>query len=247
MTVMAFSDLIIIYLSLAAPFGAHSLITSTRETSEFRITDAAAAFFFWPIYGSVKAARRLFSNRSRSGFAVSGRSDSFDPAAVRELVADLRLRLLQFDRTSARDFLEALERYAEIGLFIRTHEPITATSELFAVAGHPSPKIATKCADRRNLRTSARHHTLARADLVESAACLNFELQGALGTLADIAAELGDTALESIYRTREGRYGRGELPTDPLEQLQWGEPKQSIPGDSPIPIRSSISSVSLQD
>lgn len=159
---MAFTDFIIIYLAFGVPFSVRRL-TQMRRTPVFdRYSTIAFVSLFWPFYAVSRILHLFFPTAADCAAFRHRQTDAVRVRVEDALVAQGQSMHVVFE------FREVFGRYfglldAETALV----ESRSANCEISKVMNHPSPRIAAKCRDRRNLRLLRKHGEQAESELLE--------------------------------------------------------------------------------
>lgn len=142
-------DAIVIYLSAGAPFGVLVFLGRQNERYYRTLAGAAIAIGFWPVIAASRLGRT--ASRYLRLRSIPDRDDVSVP------VTDVLPR-------SHRELLDRFTALSDLAN-ATPNEP----AELFEVAGHPNPMLATVCNARRRHSVVLRH-------LEEASRCID-ELQ----------------------------------------------------------------------
>jgi hypothetical protein len=200
---MTFLDLLIIYLSLGAPFGAYLLVRNERPV-EFRgALSAVTAILIWPAYVVRSAFRYLGSSNENTAFDADAGPDAKLLEQIESLTQQFSDAARPSHRLVARQVEQSLERYVELSIATLTK---TATRkgqyfDLLTVSGHPSLNSGSVCLNRRNRNVIERHLTNARKELVTALDDLSSGRQDAKEVVKMIADLLNDKELASAVST----------------------------------------------
>jgi hypothetical protein len=187
---MLLSELAIIYLAAAAPFGVARFLKDQTENTRAprRLLRATAAALAWPL-----AAPRMLLARTRGGRGVEGGADDAHTerrvelvkrSAVNSLreVEDLLVEfcgdagLREEERHALFAARECVERYAGLSMaFASADEDETPTErelELCRIAGRAGDDLLTagRCVHRRSVTRLVAHRERARSELIHSLA-----------------------------------------------------------------------------
>lgn len=181
---MSWSELVIIYLATAAPFGVARFLSAGHARTRRGLASSAAAALLWPrtLFSLIKRSARSARHAARDdGFPGEARVEQAERAAVSALL-------------SVEDILEgacgplggeesyamfaarsAVGRYA--GLALASSEEVAAQptpreTELWRVAGRTGEDLLTaaRCVRRRNAALLASHRERARDELIHALA-----------------------------------------------------------------------------
>lgn len=181
---MSWSELVIIYLATAAPFGVARFLSAGHARTRRGLASSAAAALIWPrtLFSLIKRNVRSVHNAARADrFPGEGRVEQAERAAVSALL-------------SVEDILEgacgplngeesyamfaarsAVGRYA--GLALASSEEVAAgptprETELYRIAGRTGEDLLTaaRCVRRRNASLLASHRERARDELIHALA-----------------------------------------------------------------------------
>lgn len=185
---MLLTELFIIYLAAAAPFGVSRFLSEQSSGAETgaALFKAAGAALAWPFTSLPRLLRRLTSLRTEEANASEGRSpdgrrvEEVKRAGVNALrvVEDLLADAGALEEESERHKLyaarECVERYA--GLAVACAEasadarPTRREMELCRIAGRGGDDllVAGRCVHRRNVTRLVAHRERASAELVNA-------------------------------------------------------------------------------
>lgn len=166
-------DILLAYIALGSPVGVYLLLQADRKGLNVRsASKTLIGFVLWPIsLGLLIYQRRsnfadvpTFETRDRSDSRIT-RAANLLRASVEESICDLE------DRRFAvrKELFDAIDRF--VGLRLASGESLpaqAANAEIYTVAGHPNPSLATICLARRNSVRIASHAARAAADLQET-------------------------------------------------------------------------------
>jgi len=215
---MSWSELVIIYLATAAPFGVARFLSAGHARTRRGLASSAAAALLWPrtLFSLIKRSARSVHNAARAdGFPGEARVEQAERAAVSALL-------------SVEDILEgacgplggeesyamfaarsAVGRYA--GLALASSEEVAAgptprETELWRVAGRTGEDLLTaaRCVRRRNAALLASHRGRARDELIHALAAAG----EAAHRKASAAAGGGDESRRQISEALLKAYAR---------------------------------------
>src|SRR5437763_4593650 len=184
---MLLSELTIIYLAAAAPFGVARLVED-RECGAGALARSAAAALAWPATALLFALRSVAPRTVEAEACDEGHAHDEQRVervrrstvnALRE-VEDLLLSVRGHDREDVRHALfaarESVERYAGLALACASARedaaPAPRELELCRIAGRAGDDllVAGRCVHRRNVTRLLAHRERARAELVHALA-----------------------------------------------------------------------------
>lgn len=181
---MSWSELVIIYLATAAPFGVARFLSAGHARTRRGLASSATTALLWPrtLFSLIKRGARSVHNGARAdGFPGEARVEQAERAAVSALL-------------SVEDILEgacgplggeegyamfaarsAVGRYAGLALASSEEvaaEPTPRETELWRVAGRTGEDLLTaaRCVRRRNTALLASHRERARDELIHALA-----------------------------------------------------------------------------
>lgn len=159
---MRFYEVIVIYLSIGAPFAVLTFLRARRKPLGIRVFGTVVTLFLWLpeiIY------RRLRSSNAERSTSAAKISDSFD-ADVNHLVRNLLDRVHSNSKFS--EFREKLERYATLSseCFSSDQKTSGPEKEFLRIAGNDNVHIGSACLKRANFRKMLRHQEQAASDLI---------------------------------------------------------------------------------
>jgi hypothetical protein len=171
---MRWSEIIIIYLAIGAPFGVHFVVQNQPVTRN-RILKAIGIVLLFPLF----AFRYLFNSKD-----VKSYTDEKLERAKRSLFAALYEIRMQTQVIKEKENVERLvyvirENVEEYSGLARVCESLSETDtpsehelEVFRIAGCKGDelKTAASCMHRRNVRQIKAHHNTARNDLLHALA-----------------------------------------------------------------------------
>jgi hypothetical protein len=215
---MAPSEIAIIYLATAAPFGVARFFKEHERGERRRLARAAAAALLWPLAALRLVSKNLSRQRDKPGDETSllderrvesvKRSTVNALRAVEDLLTSERGAAVEAKRHALFAARQSVERYAGLALACASARdddaPSTRETELFRVAGRAGDDllVAGQCVRRRNHARLLAHRERARSELVHSLAAALETTHNALGIPRDA---LGVTrgAFEVAHGARE--------------------------------------------
>ncbi len=182
---MQFSDLVVIYLALGAPFAVYT-ISDGHEPRMRSLAKGAISGLIWPISGVARF--------------VSGRRTTSDGSPItHERIA--RLFPGQPPAEALFDLREVIDRYT--GLCQASFEIGTsAVDGLEQIGMMRAPAVAKATARRENLERIERHLFNARLDLLSELESLASDTVVVTTFARDLAAQFGDLEMEPILASR---------------------------------------------
>lgn len=219
---MTFLDLLIIYLSLGAPFGAYRLVRSGNRNGLF---SATLAFLLWPPYAIRSAYRYLGSPDRNTGFDTDGKPDGELLKNIEDLSGQFSVAANRSHRLIAKRLENQFDRYVELSIAQITKSGAKSGQyfDLLSVSGHPSPQIGAANLNRRNRNVIERHLKDARTDLITALDDLSAgrrEAKEVVKTVADLFSdnELSVAVSANLNSPREVSNTR-------LKQWETSEPR----------------------
>lgn len=166
-------DILLAYIALGSPVGVYLLLRADRKDLNVRsASKTLIGFALWPIALGLLIYQRRSNFADASTFETRNPSDSRITRAANSLRASVEERVgdLEDRRFAVRkELFDAIDRF--VGLRLASGESLpaqAASAEIFTVAGHPNPSLATICLARKNSERIARHASRAAADLQET-------------------------------------------------------------------------------
>lgn len=192
---MTFLDLLIIYLSLGAPFGAYRLVRNGNPSSGNGLFSAILAFLLWPAY-SIRSAYR-YLGLSDAGFDIDARPDTEFLKTIEDISARFSAAASRSHRLIAKRLERQYERYVELSLAQLTRSGTKSGQyfDLLTISGHPSPQIGAANLNRRNRNVIDRHLKDARTNLITALDDLSAGRQEAKDVVQTVAELLNDNEL----------------------------------------------------
>ena len=203
-------DLLIVYLTLGAPFAVYKFLQDSELDVSRRLLSAFLTLAFW-IPAALRVGYRHLSNAySEHDFVSRDVLDASNGQFV-DLTDKIRGKLRKADGLSVMsESREVLERYVGLASVSETWAPdeVDTKSELMRAAGREDDPIAVACLMRRNQRGVDRHHKKARRDflaLFENLAVVDPEAaHDAVGLASQLARALDDKkALDGLHAIAE--------------------------------------------
>ena len=218
---MLLSELAIIYLAAAAPFGVARFLKDQTENTRAprRLLRATAAALAWPL-----SAPRMLLARTRGGRGVERDADDTRAHAERRVelvkrsavnslreVEDLLVescgdaRLREEERHALFAARECVERYAGLSLACASADeeeaPTERELELCRIAGRAGDDLLTagRCVHRRNVTRLLAHRERARTELIHSlaGACeVTHDFHASAGGVNSNARACGDARVQ---------------------------------------------------
>ena len=166
---MTFLEFVIVYLACGAPFAVEHLLCSAAGSSAFKGLSATAHLVIWPVDLILKLSRVInFNFVSPLNSPITNKT-TFSPSSS----ASKRRELSCLMSDAATDqnlgrFNELLERYSGLArLRLDISDSSTHTiPEVAQVTGHPEPRTAAACYNRRNAAAVGRHLLGARDEFL---------------------------------------------------------------------------------
>jgi hypothetical protein len=217
---MTIADFIIIYLACGSPFAVQILLVRADKLSFAVLAGAATRCLVWPVSASVMFYRII------SGFTTSHKSHKLrgiEIDLVRLQTAIERAKFTNAQAAQIFQFRDAYLRYAGLALELNAPESAPSAAELFSVAQHPAPSIASICLQRKNRSRLQLHCDQARVELAAlvSQSTAGVESRdGLLRLTIETAERVGDTAWAMELRTMAG-FGAND--TDAISVGEVGE------------------------
>lgn len=166
---MTFSELLIIYFAVGAPFGVIELFKTKPGPVSVSLLWATAALCLWPVL----ALQTLLATSKRRDFNNgSDESSSFDA----EIAGKVREVLIDSGHLRDHGFRSALEHYAALTSSASNSAipDLAQATEILSIGGHKNEEIGAVCIARRNRKRLRLHQERATADLYDAiGACLN--------------------------------------------------------------------------
>ena len=166
-------DILLAYIALGSPVGVYLLLRADRKGLNVRsVSKTLIGFVLWPISLGLLIYQRRSNFADASTFETRDRSDSRIMRASNLLRASVEESICYLeDRRFAvrKELFDAIDRF--VGLRLASGESLpaqAANAEIYTVAGHPNPSLATICLARRNSERIATHAARAAADLQET-------------------------------------------------------------------------------
>jgi hypothetical protein len=223
---MTFSDALIVYLSLGAPFGTFALFRAERKKKLQTLSLVTAALMLWPVYAVRLSSAQKRRSVGKPVFGDPKGSDSIAVESARSSLSSLRTELTAIHRRTFKDLISHLESYIELSVYLMTDfgSGNGRQSSFLEIAGRGNEQIGTKCIQRRNLAKVRRHHKLACAMVVREIAKFPEEVSLVNGHVVKIAHDLNDARLlESVNGIRSKHLLEEQ---GGAEELKWREPKR---------------------
>ncbi len=193
---MGISEILIIYLAVGAPIGVYAIVRSKNLLTKNLIGILAANVLFWPVFASLEFVPKAVSGHGSKYFIDGGTNSATaferSRSAFTSSVKDIS------DRNFRREALDGFDRFAALSDAVLTEASAADVSvpELFVIAGHPLPSLASKCLFRKNRRKLADHRDRAFADIAALAGKLTAPERTVYDSaLAAARAELFDRAI----------------------------------------------------
>ncbi len=193
---MNFTDLLIIYFSIGAPFGVYSYFQNRSELYQNdSLLKAVFPFLFW-----FPTAFELLKNKtfSRNTVSASGYKERFTASAEETKLYSVQKQLeKKFQKSSCKisiyEFREILERYAGLTIACKNQNSAAGDtgSEFFKIAQNKNVELAAKCFDRRNRARLFFHQSSARQDFLQLTTSLFTAVSDKHG-FAELASEFAD-------------------------------------------------------
>ena len=194
---MTFLDLLIIYLSLGAPFGAYRFVRGGSFIGPNVVLSAATAFLLWPVYAVRLAFLYLGSSNGNNVFDANAGPDAKIVERIEKLSDEFSNAVGRSHRLVAKCAERSLDRYVELSLTAMTKIATRNRQylELLTISGHPSPNSGTTCLNRRNQNVIERHLKDARNELLTALDDLSAGRSEAIRIVETIAELINDTEL----------------------------------------------------
>jgi hypothetical protein len=224
-TAMTFLDLLILYLSLGAPFGAYRLVRNGNPLGSNGLFSAILAFLLWPPYAIRSAYRYLVSSDGSTGFAVDGKPDAGFFKTIEDLSDQFSAAAARSHRLIAKRLEHRFERYVELSLALITRSGAKGGQyfDLLTVSGHPSPQVGAANLNRRNRNVIERHLKDARTDLITALGDLSAGRREAKEVVKTIADLLSDNELSAAVSANLN--SPREVSNTRLKQWETSEPR----------------------
>lgn len=221
---MSLTDLIICYLSLAAPFGVFRYLYGWRGLGRRKTLRSVGHGALWPIFLASALVERIATGEPLRKPKNSDVADAYRHVGVDDLQRELEiLTLSSANGLSLFEVRDALERYAAL-----TRAVMSASSpdsslgkELFQIGGIGHRDTASICLSRKNLSKLRHHQEKARADvlaLLQICAPV-YRKDQAVRTAQTLFAELGDDEGISILRSQLENQELGTFAAEPLAHI----------------------------
>jgi hypothetical protein len=223
---MTFLDLLIIYLSLGAPFGAYRLVRNGNPLSGNGLFSATLAFLLWPPYAIRSAYRYLESSDGNTEFDFGGTPDAEFLKNIEDLSDQFPAAVSQSHRFIAKRLERQFERYVELSQAQITRSGAKSGQyfDLLTVSGHPSPPIGAANLNRRNRNVIERHLKDARTDLITALGELSVGRREAKEVVRAVADLLNDDELSTAVSATHLNSPR-EVSNTRLKQWETSEPR----------------------
>ena len=161
-------DLLIIYLTLGAPFAVYKYLQESRLSPGLRLLLACLTLVFWIPVAIRFGYRRLTNAYSNDDFVSLNNLDARNHQLA-ELADQVRAGLRLSDGSlSILAVREVLDRYVGLAVLAEAADLDVAElkSDLLRAAGRGDDRIAASCLMRRNQQRIAVHHRRARTDFL---------------------------------------------------------------------------------
>jgi len=166
-------DIILAYLALGSPVGVYLLLQAEKSRPTFSTFGKAfVGFGLWPICLGILLYKRKPVLITASTFDTRNTSDSRITRNATSLRSAVEGHIERSeDRRFAlrKELFDAIDRF--VGLRLASHENFAVqqiNAEIFTVAGHPNPGLASMCLARRNARRVTIHARRSADDLRET-------------------------------------------------------------------------------
>ncbi|MDQ4122679.1 MAG: hypothetical protein M3209_14670 [Acidobacteriota bacterium] len=241
-TEMTFSEFLIIYLSIGAPFGVYFFLNrrSNNLDSTF-LLKVLGVIFGWCFY----AVFWIF----RGSQSIYGAKPTSDSIGENEIEKHLRELLAAYSEISGNEkkvsffqFRETIERYVGLTEALRdSAESTEFQNELFVVAGRKNQdlQLANRCLQRKNLLRLKAHQIQARQDFLQifdnlshqSAKITSREnlFYSATRLVVLLADDEADNYLNRIKKEIEGQNPSLASSSKKQEELWKPQPLEQIP------------------
>ena len=161
-------DLVIIYLTLGAPFAVYKYLQDSRLPFSRRLLMSCVTLVFW-IPVAIRFGYRRLTNAYSDDDFVSRKNLDARNEHLAELADQVRARLRTADASlSPLSVREVLDRY--VGLAVLSEaaalDVAELKSDLLHAAGRGDDKVAASCLMRRNQQRIDVHHRRARHDFL---------------------------------------------------------------------------------
>ena len=204
---MSLTDLIICYLSLAAPFGVFRYLYGSRGLGRRRLIRSVWHGALWPIFLSAALVELIATGEPLRKPDDSDVTDAYRHVGVNDLQRELELLTLSSSTgLSLFEIREVLERYVALTQTVRQSDSPDPglNKDLFTVGGSSASELASICLSRKNLSRLTAHQSKARnsvIDLVGKCAPA-YRRDQAFRTAQTLFSELGDESGVSLLRAR---------------------------------------------
>lgn len=193
-----------------------------------KLTETALCFFVWPL----RAVALLFEFAKYGRLQANTGGHNDVALELTQLLVDIESVSHSGATTTLFEFRDVFTRYTGLAIAASDDDPVDTAADLFGVAGHPNPDIATVCLARKSRARLRYHLSLARADFVESFVGLTHRNERAkrLEGLAEmVAATVGDEYCIELFRERFDKKEatrNDRLSGDEMERI-WISPEQT--------------------
>lgn len=200
---VGFSDVIVAYLALGAPFGVAGYLRHSAAGAPRALARGTALAAVWPGVLAFWAVDRL-SGRRFSRLVVGNRTGTVE----REQLLESVRRRLEVVVGSARgasaafEFREVSERYIGLAEAVAgiDHRPDpTLFADFFGTAGSPAPQTASVCLSRRSANRLRSHHARATEELLGFVRGCGRLAESERDGLLTLFGVLGDDAARSLF------------------------------------------------
>jgi len=166
-------DILLAYLALGSPVGVYLFFQADKGgLNLLTASKTILGFVLWPVFLCLLIYQRKSVFSDTSNFETRNKSDSRITRAANLLRSSIEKSIgdLQDRRFAIRkELFDAIDRF--VGLRLASFERMTAqaaNAEIYTVAGHPNPHLATVCLARRNSERIVMHAARSEADLRET-------------------------------------------------------------------------------
>ncbi|MBC7901159.1 MAG: hypothetical protein H7070_14030 [Saprospiraceae bacterium] len=192
---MTISEILIVYLSLGAPFAVYQFLQDRKISADLVIIRSVLQFLLWLPIAIHAGLSALISVTSTYIFANGNRLDAKEEERIRhiqEMIADSFRKGEQ--NIPVREFCGILDRYIGLSILVRDGRSIISgvPNELLAISGHKNTDLAAICLNRRNRSRLGRHQIDARTDFLDCIAECSFANRDIIPPALDLAEFLED-------------------------------------------------------
>lgn len=219
---MTWTEFLIIYLSIGAPFGVHYFLEHRfGGANPAVLSKTVAVALFWCFYGVFLIFRRSPDSAKLIGTSnLTNAAENEVERKIQILLASFSDAALRGDYISFFDFRETIERYAGLTAALREAPGGEYENEIFTVAGRRNKedlRLANQCLRRRNLLRLKTHREKARIDFLSLFEKLSHRASHSTapdsfyGAALQLAETLGDSETVSALRRITNKIGEREF------------------------------------